>query len=95
MRCPVCKLKADELYAGVVNGKYMSDRCDICYGLNKQQTPTSMTRGDYRKDRQREDHRKSMIQPYKGADPNPEFAVAYPERAKEYYNDDQMRQMRL
>ena len=38
----------------------------------------------WHRDRQREDHRKDLVQPYKDGRPNEEFMQAYPEQSKKY-----------
>lgn len=45
----------------------------------------SITYKAYDHDRQRENYRRDMIQPYVAGKPNPEFIQQFPEEAKEYY----------
>lgn len=44
----------------------------------------SITYKSYSHDRQREEHRRDLIQPYVDGKPNPEFIQQYSEEAKQY-----------
>lgn len=47
----------------------------------------------YHRDADRDDNYVDIIQPYIGNKPNPEFISAYPERAKDYFSDDELKNM--
>lgn len=43
---------------------------------------------------QRDRHSKDILQPFIGkGEPNPDFARAYPEKAKKYYTQDQLKRL--
>lgn len=44
----------------------------------------SITYKAYNHDKQRREHQRDLIQPYKNGKPNPEFLEQYPEEAKQY-----------
>jgi hypothetical protein len=45
-------------------------------------------------DRAREDFRRDFTQPYLASgDPNPEFVKAFPEESKQYFSDEQLKEM--
>lgn len=90
--CPECGLSSDKLYSAVIAGTYYSDRCNVCIGKKKQGIPSSSTRKDYRIRRQQEDHRKDLIQSYRQDGINPDFIKAYPEKAKERFTPEQLRE---
>lgn len=50
----------------------------------------SITKQD-RIQQQRDEHGKDIIQPFLGNKPNPEFAKAYPSKAKDYFTGDQLK----
>lgn len=77
--------------SGVVDGKYVSRRCAGCF------EPHERFRGAndaaYNLEREREDSARDIIQPFlgDGVTPNPDFAHAYPIKAKElYYTKEQL-----
>lgn len=45
----------------------------------------SSTEKEWSHDRQRESHRKDMLQPYKNGQANPAFIEQYPQESKEVY----------
>lgn len=61
MKCPVCNKQVDQLRSAVHNGQYLSERCDKCLSLAK--LPADYAR-KYERDRQREDYRADLIQPW-------------------------------
>lgn len=81
--CPQCGQVADGLYTAIKDGAYVSSRCEKCLA---NFTRSAQFARKYERDRQREDYRKDIIQPWE-----PEFVKAYPDKAREYYNDDAMR----
>lgn len=65
----------------IIDGIYYSDQlpADI------QPDSNSSTYKAYEHDRQRQNHRRDLIQPYINGAPNPEFIEQYPEEAQNYY----------
>lgn len=45
-------------------------------------TDTAVTDKQYQHDRQRENHRADIVQPYKNGKPNEEFILLYPEQSE-------------
>jgi hypothetical protein len=91
MICPICKTETETIFkSGVVNGKYISKRCQICFGLVKIGRIPSEHLVEYNRDRQREDMRKDILQPFINNKPNREFAHAYKNKAKDYYSDKEL-----
>lgn len=64
----------------ILNGIYYTDMSTRPSEIEGE----SITYKAYSRDRQREDHRYDLIQPYKDGKPNPEFIEQYPEEAKQY-----------
>lgn len=71
----------------ILNGKYYKEDPD----LEAMRSSRAVTDKNYQHDRQRENNRKDIIQPYKGGKPNPEFIRAYPTEAKSYFNENDIR----
>lgn len=90
MICPVCKQEASKLTSAVVNGKYLSDRCDKCLSVDVSEQPISSTNKDYRIRRQQEDHRADMLQPYVNGKVNMDFARVYKDKAKDYFTEEEL-----
>jgi len=93
-KCPICK-KNGNLRARIISGKYISERCTDCLieagvGIERGVSSTS---AEYSRERQREDFRKDIIQPYIGNKPNRDFAQAYPDKAKEYFTETELKEM--
>lgn len=81
--CTVCGKQVDQLLTAIRGDVYISERCEKCLA---NFTRSAQFARKYERDRQREDYRKDIIQPF-----DPEFVKAYPDKAREYYNDDAMR----
>jgi hypothetical protein len=64
----------------IVNGVYMKKSVDPAAAIETD----SITYKSSNQDRQREEHRRDLIQPYKDGRPNEEFIMQYPEEAKNY-----------
>lgn len=88
MICPICNQPADILRSVVKDGEYFSERCERCMHTNQ---PTAAYARKYNRDRDREDHRKSLLQRWEGDHLDSDFARAYPERAKELFGEDEVR----
>lgn len=92
MKCPICK-KEGNLKSLILNGKYISKRCTNCIieiGAELERGVSS-TQAEYSRERQREDYRKDMLQPFIGDKPNRDFIIAYPEESKEYFTKKELR----
>ena len=63
------------------DGKYRKETPDP----SQLKTDHSVTEKEWSHDRQREYHRKDMLQPYKNGQPNPAFIEQYPQESKETY----------
>ena len=61
-------------------GNYHKEIPDV----SKLRNTTASTDKEYDHDRQRENHRRDLLQPYKNGEPNPEFIQQYPEESKSY-----------
>lgn len=93
-KCPVCGNNG-KLKSLVINGKYISERCTNCIidiGA-KIERGVSSSSAEYDRERQREDFRADIAQPYIGNKPNREFALAYPDKVKDYYSDKEIGEM--
>jgi len=57
--------------------------------MNKEQRLNSAQKASYDRDRDRENHRKDMLQPFlPNGKPNTEFIRAYPERSDNFTDDE-------
>lgn len=69
----------------IINGKYYpADKNDEQGSRVPAVQLDNITYRAYDHDRQREEHRRDLIQPYKNGAPNPEFVEQYPEEAQNY-----------
>lgn len=89
MICPVCKQEKPKLSSAVVNGVYLSRRCDDCIAMPKQRSHGGAKEFD--RNRQRRDYRKDLVQGMVNGKPNPDFLKAYPDKAKERFTSDEIR----
>lgn len=64
----------------ILNGKYVKGDVDQSKLIDHEQS----TWKEASHDKQRREHRKDLIQPYKDGKPNMEFIEQYPEEAKQY-----------
>ncbi len=64
----------------ILDGIYYTDNQDPAATIESD----SSTYKAYGRDRQRENHRRDMIQPYKDGKLNPEFIQEYPKEARDY-----------
>jgi hypothetical protein len=64
----------------ILNGVYYDQLPDV-ESLRETHATTDK---QYSHDRQRENHRRDLLQPYVNGHPNPEFIEQYPKEAKEY-----------
>lgn len=91
MVCPICKLDKPSISSAVIDGEYYSKRCDACLGL-KVQKPTNTAR-EFDRNRQRKDFAKDIVQGMVNGKPNADFLKAYPDKAKERFTEQEIRNM--
>lgn len=91
MICTICTLDKPSLSSAVVNGVYVSRRCDDCLNLPKSKPHGGAQEFD--RDRQRKSYRKDLIQGMVNGKPNKDFIKAYPDKAKIRYSDSEIRDM--
>jgi ribosome-binding protein aMBF1 (putative translation factor) len=94
MICPICGRKDVTLQAAVVKGVYLTERCDSCL---VHQKPNEYA-AKWVRDRQREDHRRDMLQRYDFGDKNEidhDWAKAYPEQAEHHFGRDKLEDSRI
>lgn len=69
----------------IINGVYHKSSKTTSLGSRAELgAAASSTYKVYSHDRQREEHRRDLLQPYKDGTPNPEFINQYPEEARNY-----------
>lgn len=74
----------------VINGVFQEEVCLFCTHTLRSTLGSSAT---YSRQRDREDHRKDIIQPWaKGEAPNRDFIQAYPDKARDYFNEEELKQ---
>ena len=64
----------------ILNGIYYREAPDMKKLVNNQQTTYKL----HEQNRQRKDHAREIVQPYKNGKPNPDFIQAWPEESKDY-----------
>lgn len=64
----------------ILDGKYVRTKDAV-----KVVEDVSSTYKNWSHDKQRRDHRRELIQPYKNGQANPEFVQQYPKESKESY----------
>lgn len=64
----------------ILNGVYYDQEPDTSLLIDTR----ASTDQQYSHDRQRENHRRDLLQPYKNGKPNPDFIEQYPEESKQY-----------
>lgn len=74
--------------SAVINGKFIK-LCDSCANLYLRiDTPGA---AQYARDKDRREYEGDMIQPWHNGNPNPDFIRTYPQEAKEYFTDQQLK----
>lgn len=91
MICPICKQEKPSLSSAVVNGEYLSRRCDDCLKLPKARPHAGHSEFD--RNRQRSTYRKDLIQGMVNGKPNADFLKAYPDKAHERFSDQEIRDL--
>jgi len=89
--CKICGATDEPMKSGIIDGEYISGRCRICFGLSKQTRNPSALLAQYKRERDREDNSKDIVQPFMKNKPNREFIKAYPDKAKELYTDKELK----
>lgn len=93
MICPECKLDRPTLSSSVVEGVYYSKRCNVCVAaIMPAQKPTNTAR-EFDRNRQRKDFAKDIVQGMVNGKPNADFLKAYPDKAKERFTEQEIRNM--
>lgn len=90
MICSGCAIDKPTTTGAVINGNF-GQYCIDCRDLsNRQASPAS---AEYSRERDREDHRKDMLQPRdaKGL-PSREFIQAYPNESKNFFTDKEIKE---
>lgn len=87
MTCSSCNKKTDTLLTADVRGELVEDVCKTCLGLKQ----TAGYSAKFQRDRMRENHRKDLIQRWEGNEPNPEFARAYQDQARNEFGEEFVR----
>lgn len=83
--CNICGRK-DPTTSAIVKGRW-GVYCPECMSLEKRQN--SPAKASYDRDRDRENHRKDMLQPWlPNGKPNTEFIRAYPERSDNFTEEE-------
>lgn len=85
-KCDACKTGKAETGA-VFNGKFGA-YCTAC--LNSAKRIDSVSKASYERDRDREDHRRDMLQPWVGGKPNQEYIREYPEYAEGNFTKEEL-----
>lgn len=86
MKCDICNSEKD-VSGAIIDGKYQK----VCIGCQAaQERKQTAGAAEYERERQREDHRRDMLQPFENGRPNKEFIAEYPEESKNFFNDKQI-----
>lgn len=89
MKCDFCHKKGITTGA-IIEGKF-GQACNACRSTqDRQASPAS---AEYNRERDRETHRKDMLQPnLPNGKPSPEFIKAYPSESKNYFTTKQIKE---
>lgn len=88
MTCPVCGRPAPSLKAGIVRGEILSQRCDPCFNRETQKKKPAEFAGKFRRAFDASNHRRETTQSWE-----PDFVNAYPDKAREFYSEEEMRRL--
>lgn len=91
MICPVCQQEKSSLSSAVVNGVYLSRRCDDCLAIPKAKAHSGAREFD--RNQQRHNFRKDLIQGMVDGKPNADFLKAYPDKAHERFTEQEIRDL--
>jgi len=88
MLCDLCGLSSSNTKSAVIRGEY-GQYCKHCIaGYNRA---TNSGHAQYSRDRDREDHARDMIQPWRSnGKPNRDFIREYPEEAKSMFSEKEL-----
>lgn len=87
--CNNCGNQHDHYTAMIFNGKFCERICGDC----RADTLRFGSDAAYQRAMGRDDASKDIIQPFIDGVPNPDFAHAYPEHAKEMFSEEEMSEM--
>ena len=88
--CDIC-LRPTDTNGAILKGKF-GYYCPECKRGEQRQYGSQKV--GYDRAREQEEHRKDTLQPWlPNGEINVEFARAYPDRAKDYYNDEELKQV--
>lgn len=89
-KCDICHKESNEqMKSVVINDTFYSSVCAGCRSKGFK-APRDAA---FQRARGREDNAKDIIQPFVNGQPNPDFAHAYPEQAKDMYTEDELAEM--
>lgn len=86
MKCDNCK-KFHMLKGAVVNGAF-GHYCPDCIKIGSRQSSPSVA--SFQRNTDRQTHEKDMVQPWANGKPNRDFIRAYPDKAKDYFNQKEL-----
>lgn len=91
MTCTKCK-QAEATMSGIVNGRYHSNLCPGCFTHLGGRNVITSGHADYERREQGVENGWMAAQPYmKDGTPSREFIALYPEKAKQFFDEDTMR----
>lgn len=73
----------------IINNEYVVEPSDEELSANKRFGDGA----EYRRTNDREAHYKDLIQPYIGGKMNKNFVKAYPDRARDYFTEDELKNL--
>jgi len=86
--CNKCSQPKDNMESAVIGDVYYENICADCLSDNHS-IPLD---GQFNREREREDYKKELIQPYKEGAINKDFVEAYPEEAKKMFSEQQLKE---
>lgn len=88
--CDQCQAKDIPTTLMILNGKFGA----YCFNCkNNQRRIASAQSAEWHRERDREDHKRDMLQPWINGKINVEFARQYPGRAKEIYSEEELKEV--
>lgn len=72
-----------------VNGKFYDD--PDSEDLKKLNKPLNWRHAEHERDWQRKKNYGDIVQPWENGKPNPDFVKRYPDRARDYFSDSELR----
>lgn len=86
MNCSNCNKDNPPYKAVVISNKFLKRACVNC----RAETVRPHNDAEFSRARGRDDHARDIIQPFIDGKPNPDFAHAYPQQAKEMFSEEEM-----